>query len=398
MRDREASAGFAKLSFLAVVLALCLVAGQAFAAKNIILMIGDGMGVGQTNAGSYYLTGAVGGMCFQPYYAGTVRTNSLSGVTDSAAATTALATGHKVNNGVISQAPNGTPYQTILEQAKALGKRIGLVTTVSSSDATPAGFGAHEADRGNTAGIIGDYLNSSMPNIVFGGGSGGYNASQFIAKGYQVVYNYTQMNALNSATTAFALGLFASGDMTYEYDRAVGNTEPHLTQMATKSLSIVANDPDGFFIMIEGGLIDHACHNSNINRCTREVVEFNNSVQAVLNWMQGRNDTLLIVTADHETGGLSVTGNGAGNYPTATWTGGGGHTGANVPIYVYGANSNLINNYLVGGAMENTDVYQFMNVALNTPVPEPSGMIVCSTGLLFLCAAARSRIGRISQK
>jgi alkaline phosphatase len=139
---------------LIAVFTLFLGAGQAAAAKNVILMIGDGMGVGQANAGSYYLTGGAGGLCFQPYYRGTVRTNSLNGTTDSAAAGTALATGHKTNNGVVSQSPTGTTYTTIMEKAKAAGKSTGLVTTCFSYDATPAAFGSHVSDRGNYSGIV----------------------------------------------------------------------------------------------------------------------------------------------------------------------------------------------------------------------------------------------------
>jgi alkaline phosphatase len=111
-----------------IVAATCTLAlaGQAFAAKNIILMIGDGMGYQHVNAGSYYLTGAAGNLSFEQYYKCGVKTYSAnSSVTDSAAAATALATGNKVNNGVISQASNGTAYPSILENAKALGKRTG---------------------------------------------------------------------------------------------------------------------------------------------------------------------------------------------------------------------------------------------------------------------------------
>ncbi len=124
------------------------------------------------------------------------------------------------------------------------------------------------------------------------------------------------------------LVLFNAGSLRRD-DRTPTNTEPHLSEMTTKALDLLGGHPDGFFLMIEGGLIDWAAHENNIRRATREVVEFHNACAAALAWMNGRDDTLLIVTADHETGGLTATNAGAGNYPVASWSTG-GHTGANV--------------------------------------------------------------------
>lgn len=386
---------------LALIIFMAAVSSHAYAAKNVIIMIGDGMGYQHVNAGSYYLTGAAGNLCFEKYYRCGVTTRSLnSSITDSAAAATALATGHKVNNGVISQAPDGSAYTTILEKAGAMGKRTGLVTTVPITHATPAGFGAHEADRNSYLNIGNDYLTSSHPDVIFGGGgtsgggSGYFSTTQIntaISQGYAAAYNASQLNALPTGTNK-ALGLFNSGDMTYEYDRTAGNTEPHLSQMTAKSLDLLSGDPDGFFLMIEGGMIDHAAHNDDIYRTTREVTEFNNSVQAVLDWMQGRSDTLLIVTADHETGGLTATNMGAGNYAYATWTTT-GHTGANVPFYITGANSDLVNGYITNGLIDNTDVFRIMDDAFVTPVPEPGSLSVLLFGFggLVGCIMRRSR-------
>lgn len=384
--------------YISVILAVVALAVPSFAVKNVIIMIGDGMGPEHVKLGSYYASGAAGRLSFEPYYKCSVRTSSLGGaVTDSAAAATALATGNKVSNGVLSQSTTGSPYKTVLETAKDLGKRTGLVTTVPISDATPAGFGAHEADRNNSGGIIGDYLGSSKPNVLFGGGSSYWNSTQLTTAqqgGYQTVNNYSQMAGLNTATTQYALGLFASGDMTYESDRVAGNTQPHLTQMANTALSILSQDQDGFFLMVEGGLIDHASHSGLTNQAAGEVAEFNNAVQSVLNWMQGRSDTMLIVTADHETGGLcNVVNKGAGVYPTASWSGGGNHTGANVPFYVTGSGSDLVDQYISGGSIENTDVYKVMNTALTTQdVPEPSTLLIlgpAGCGLLGLLRRKR---------
>lgn len=367
-----------------VCVAIWVATVPAGAAKNIILLIGDGMGYQHVNAGSYYLTGAAGNLCFEPFYRCPVKTRSLnSTITDSAAAGTAIATGYKVNNGVVSQAPDGTPYETILERAKTMGKRTGLVTTVPITHATPAAFGAHEPSRNNYINIGNDYLNSSRPEIIFGagdpnkGGSSYFSASQVStaqALGYQVAYNYTQMAALNPQTVSRALGLFAGSEMTYEYDRLPSNTEPHLSEMTAKALEVMEMDPDGFFLMVEGGKIDYASHGNHIQRTTREVVEFQNAVQIALNWMQGRSDTLMIVTADHETGGLTAFNQGIGNYPTATWSST-DHTAADVPIYLTGADAYLIEGFVQSGKIDNTDVYRIMRASLDTPAPSSLGQI-----------------------
>lgn len=379
----------AACAIVSLLLVAC-VAGEALAAKNVILMIGDGMGYQHVRAGGYYLNGSAGTLCFEPFHRAGVKTRSLnSSVTDSAAAGTALATGYKVNNGAISQSATGQPYLTILEEAKALGKKTGLVTTVPITHATPAAFGAHEASRNSYINIGNDFLNSSRPDVLFGGGGTASGGSSYFsttqintakALGYQAVYDATQMLALDPATTTRALGLFSSGYLTMEYDRQPSNTQPHLSQMTAKALELVETDADGFFLMVEGGQIDTAAHSNNIYQTTREVVEFHNSVQTVLNWLQGRNDTMLIVTADHETGGLTAINRGAGIYPSATWSTG-DHTGANVPFYVTGANASLVDQYILNGAVDNTDVYRIMSEAYVTPVPEPSGLLALASGL-----------------
>lgn len=380
-----------------VLVVLGLIVSPALGAKNIILMIGDGMGFGQVNAGSYYVGGASGKLCFQPYYKCAVTTSCLdSGVhpiTDSAAAASAIATGHKVNYLAVSRSPSGVGYTTILEEAKAMGKRTGLVGTDPITRATPAAFAAHDADRNNLIAIGDDFLNSSLPNVLLGGGGTAAGGSAYFstaqiataqALGYQTAYTKAQMDAL-SPTADRVLGLFTTNEMTYEYDRPANTTEPHLSEMTVKALSLLDTDPDGFFVMIEGAKIDYGGHARDIARTTGEVVEFNNSVQAVLNWMQGRTDTLLIVTADHETGGLTATNRGKGTYPGASWAGT-DHTAANVPLYAYGAGSGLVNGYMHSGVIDNTDVFRIMHDAY--AVPEPTGVIV------LLCGLAGTRLCR----
>lgn len=328
--------------------------------RNVIFLIGDGMGFGHVQAGGMYLNGSAGTLCFEslPYQA-QVRTYSAnSSITDSAAAATALATGIKVNNGVIAMAypGDGRELQSLLEFYKARGASIGLVTSDAMTGATPAGFGAHESDRNNSSQIAGDYLNRSRPNILLGGGGVGMTTSAAIAAGYAVVTDSVGMLTVDTNLVTLLSGQFGSGSMPYEY---VGlGSLPHLSQMAATALDVLDNDPDGFFLLVEGGNIDHAAHDNILVRDVHEVVEFNNAVQVALDWADGRTDTLVIVTADHETGGLSIVqNNGKGNLPTVSWSTG-GHTGVNVGAWATGYNAEYVT-----GILDNTQFFRIITAA-----------------------------------
>ena len=326
--------------------------------KNVIFMIGDGMGPEQVRAASFYESGEPNKISFQSFpFTGEVTTKSANNaVTDSAAAGTALATGNKVNNGVISMAIPGdnSEFKTMLEYFRDMGKLTGLVTTSYMTDATPAAFGAHETSRDNTSQIAADYRLQTKVNVLLGGGGNGMVPQNFIDANYIVVTDALGLMDVNTESTTWLCGQFGSGQMKYEAD-GIGD-QPHLSDMALTALNILDGEPNGFFVMIESGNIDHAGHSSNLKQNVYETVEFDNTVQVVLDWLdkqKNKEDTLIIVTADHETGGLHVlTNNGVGELPTVSWTGGGNHTGANVPIYSLGENS-----FLVSGVMDNTDMY-----------------------------------------
>lgn len=323
--------------------------------KNVIFLIGDGMGPEQVKAAAIYAYGAPGTLSFELFpYQGRLTTYSAnSSIPDSAAAATAMATGFKVNNDVISMAypGDGSELETLLEYYKSLYKSTGLVSTSYLTDATPAAFGAHEPTRSNTSAIAGDYLNQTQPNVLLGGGGNGMTTSEFASAGYTVVTDRAGMLALNTETVTKVSGQFGGGQMPYEYDGL--QNLPHLSEMTATALSILDNDTDGFFLMVEGGNIDHACHSSDLARTIPEVSEFADAVQVAVNWAAGRNDTLILVAADHETGGLTVTANnGAGVLPSVTWGGAGGHTAANVPVYAWGVNAELIS-----GVMDNTNMF-----------------------------------------
>ncbi|NQT94515.1 MAG: alkaline phosphatase [Lentisphaerae bacterium] len=353
-------------------LALCAGAGWgATSATNIILLIGDGMGPEQVKAGRYFNGGALSFESF-PYQGMITTWAADNAITDSAAAGTAIATGRKVNNAVISEARPGDAGEllTALEYHQARGRRTGLVTTTYVTHATPAVFAAHERHRTNTTEIADDYLNQVRPNVLLGGGSNGMTRALALAAGYAVVTNRGELQALDPAAAQYVSGQFGEGNMPYEKG-GLGDL-PHLSEMTQTALDILEQGTNGFFLMAEGGRIDHACHENNIGRCVLEVVEFSKTVQVVLDWATGRVDTLVIVTADHETGGLIVTSDeGTGTNPVVSWATD-GHTAAAVPVYAWGVGAEP-----AASVADNTEVSDLMMPPVLT---EPLGTQVTAQG------------------
>ena len=218
---------------LSALLIIFIFLGQASFAKlkNVIILIGDGMGFEAVKAASMYAYGREGMLTFEQFYRGEVTTHSTNSylqsyhATDSAAAATAMATGQKVKNGVISEDAN-KPLKTLLEYSKEAGKAAGLVSTVFLTDATPAGFGAHADDRDDGNDIADDYFQQSRPNIFLGAYYDTVMSDRKVRlAGYEIVKTRQQMleaiaqASQKSTTDFFIAGLFTEGkDMPYEYD------------------------------------------------------------------------------------------------------------------------------------------------------------------------------------
>lgn len=379
-------------------LAASLAAAPAFAAPhNVILMIGDGMGNGHVEAARVYNGGP---LAFEsaPHQAQMTTDSYTSGQlgvpTDSAAAATAMSTGQKVHNTVVSLALPGdlSELETIGEFFAAKGKSVGLVTTSYLTDATPAAMAAHALFRFDYTRIAGDYLNNTRPEVLLGGGGNGLTAAAGIAAGYTVVTGRAGLQGLGPTPPGPVLGLFGAGfeGMPFEWDHAQGtdpgyDTLPFLREMTSSALSFLSTDSDGFFLMIEQEGTDRAGHESGASpdRIGRDVfaaLEFSRAVEEVLAFAAGRDDTLVIVTADHETGGLEILGdNGAGNLPTVSWSTS-DHTRVTVPVYAWGPNAAL-----VSGVIDNTDIRKI------AAVPEPGTLVLVATGVVML--ALRERRG-----
>lgn len=297
-------------------------AGQA---RNIILLIGDGMGPSQFGAAWLYSNRILGKELRMVEVMKDGRTAYLVNdtadaiVTESAAAATQIACGVKVPARAVGMGADGkTPCTTILEMAKTGGKVTGLVTTSGITDATPASFAAHVAHRSDEASIAAQELRLGvdilmggrkqffLPDISAGGKrkDGRNLLDEARAAGYAVVGTAAELKQVQSGKI---LGLFNMGNMSFEIDR--GKTqEPSLAEMTAKALQILSQGPRGFFAMIEGGRIDHASHRNDAAATIRDTLAFDDAVGVALDFARRNPDTLLIVTADHETGGMALIG------------------------------------------------------------------------------------------
>lgn len=299
-------------------------AGNEGQARNIILLIGDGLGPSQFGAAWLYSTRALGkdlqmARVMQSGSTGYIVNDTAdSTVTESAAAATQIACGVKVPARAVGMGSDGkSPCKTILEIAKDRGMATGLVTTSGITDATPASFAAHVENRSDEAGVAVQELKLGVDVLMGGRGQfflpqakGGSRkdgrdlVSEARAAGYAAV---TTAAELQKADGPRILGLFNAGNMAYEIDRA-RTQEPSLAQMAGKTLEVLSRNPNGFFAMIEAGRIDHAGHRNDAPAAIRDVLAFDEAVGVALEFQKRNPRTLIIVTADHETGGMALIG------------------------------------------------------------------------------------------
>ena len=304
--------------------------------KNVIFMIGDGMGPNQVSVAAQ--TNDAELAMERMAVKGTVCTNNVQGLlTDSAAAGTALSTGVKTTNGTVAKDADDHQIQTMLEYFAERNKKTGLVTTSYLLDATPATFGAHASNRTSYTYIAKGYFKNQI-SVLLGGGLDGFLAEtrdfetgksitllDYAKKiGYQYVSDLTE---LQNAEGEMVLGLFAHHCMNYEEERSP--KEPSIADMTKQAISLLSENEDGFFLMVEAGNIDHAGHANNLSYSVGDTIAFSEAVEVALEFLNDNPDTLLIVTADHETGGLICVDD---NYAYSTTD----HSNVEVPYYVAG--------------------------------------------------------------
>lgn len=321
---------FLKVSVYALIL-IFLMSGFAFAApKYVFYLIGDGMGASQRQAAEYYLQAKTGDktkklVMNQFPIAGVNTTHSANSlVTDSAAAGTALATGYKTNSGIIAELPDGRKLTSIIELAEQHNIATGLITTTRLTHATPAVFAAHNYDRNDENAIAADYLNSGVDFFAGGGYRHfiGQNSKvgkskrkderdltkEFASQGYQTFIGEQSTKDFNNLTAQGKEKVFAAftySHMPYELDRRSG--VPSLAEMTAKGIEVLSQYENGFFLMVEGGRIDHACHANDPAGAIHDTLAFDDSVKLAYEFYQKHPDqTLIVVAADHETGGYGL--------------------------------------------------------------------------------------------
>ncbi len=309
--------------------------------KNVIFLIGDGMGfkhLEKTKA-ERDITLVMDTFDFQ----GKSMTRSFTNkVTDSAAGGTALSTGIRTANSAVGvyHLDKNARYsypKNLTELCKERGMMTGVITTDETSGATPASFSAHSSDRYNTEDITNDQLTSDV-DLIWGKSNGVATKSAAEKNGYTYITTYSEMNALEEGSRSYAQ--FTNSLWTLK--QSDKNT-PNLEQMAVKAVDLLDDTDEGFFLMIEGAHIDKHSHNNKSKEMTEALAEFDKTIEAMLNYAKADGETLVVITADHETGGITLDG---GSYVYTS----DGHTADDVPVMVYGTDKFIsdgerLNNY-----------------------------------------------------
>lgn len=289
--------------------------------KNIIFMIGDGMGPAYTTAYRYYRAGEAGSevkpTVFDELLVGMASTYPADNtwVTDSAASATALASGVKSYNGAIGVDAQKLPVQSVLGQARKAGWSTGVVATSQVNHATPAGFVANVASRRMYDAIAEQYVqkriaDNTMLDLILGGGQRYFSrdpgglSEQMAEQGYQQIWDLADLDSL---TQLPAMGLVADVALPH----AIDSDQPErLVAMTDKALSLMSQQEQGFFLLVEGSQIDWCGHGNDIACAMAEMHDFSLAIERAKAFVDENPDTLLVITADHSTGGLTLGANG----------------------------------------------------------------------------------------
>ena len=431
-----------RLTALTIAALVALIgAAQAQRPKHVIVMISDGCGYDHVQAASLYQFGHARGWSYQqfPVRVGMAHFSNggsydptlawadfgyvKKGATDSAAAATAMACGVKTYDGAIGVGPDKQRLRNVLERAESRGLATGVVTSVPFSHATPAGFLVHNKGRGNYCEIALSMLRSRA-DVIMGAGHPLYDDSgklreapkyTYIAQrewdqlaagtlasdangdttpeAWKLIQTKAEFEALAQGDTPVRVAGIAQVGSTLQSGRA-GDTKadafavplndgvPNLSQMTLAAFNVLDNDPDGFCVMIEGGAVDWAAHSNLSGRLIEEEIDFSRAVEAVIKWVEAHsnwNETLLIVTGDHETGYLTgpgsdpewkpLTPNGQGRMPGMEWHSG-NHTNSLIPLFAKGAGAEQFNQMTVqrdsmrGPYVDNTSIAKLIFAAL----------------------------------
>ena len=323
--------------------------------KNVILLIGDGMGANQVEVSRRVLLKEkeIFDLDKAEYKAEIITSCLNNDVTDSAAAATAFATGVKTNYEVVGKDKEGNDLKTILDYAQEAGMKTGIITDKGLDDATPAAFSVHLENRYLLQDTIPTQQINSGIDIFMGGNVARYLdfAEAIQAKGYEFIT--TKEGLLNTkAKKIFAA--YSSGRMMNQ-----ASDVPTLAEMTNKAIQVLSQNKRGFFLMVEAGQIDNRCGEGDIIKMAKAVQELDKALRVALNFARSNKETVVVVLADHETGGLVI---GEGE-PDITWFTEATryHTAVNVPLYAYGTRSS----FFADKILDNTEVFEILMMLLN---------------------------------
>ena len=325
--------------------------------KNVILMIGDGMSLAHmytawtANRGQLWLENA--------QYTGLSKTwctNRL--VCDSGSGGTALATGQKTCYHAVGTDPQGNPLTTLCDLAKAKGKSAGIAVTCRLWDATPCDFSCHNLDRDKEQELIGDYPTSGL-DYAFGGGAKYFTNR---ADGRDI-FKELEANGYHVSRTWDDLAAWKSGKVfavPYDVDTPLPDERGDLLARASlKGIELLNQNRNGFFMMVEGSQLDDYGHFNQLDLLMKETLDFDQTIGKMMKWAAQDGETLVVVTADHETGGLTlVDGNKDEGKVTCCFSTK-SHSGVMVPVYAFGPGSEQFS-----GIMENTDIFKKIKVLM----------------------------------
>ena len=302
--------------------------------KNVIFMIGDGMGIAQIYSGMVANGNTLAlERCTHSGFSKTYSANDFT--TDSGAGGTALACGVKTNNGMIGMSADSVAVESILELADRNSLATGIVVACALTHATPADYIAHQISRKMYDEIAADYLKTDI-DVFIGGGRKYFEnrtdernlTNELKVKDYQIAYSLDEVKAVKSGKLA---GLLYDDHNPAMPER--GNMLPESTMAA---IDILDNNKKGFFLMVEGSQIDWAGHDNNTKQLVKEVLDFDKTIGQVLDYAQKDGNTLVIITADHETGGMTILDGTFGKDDMKAVFTSKEHSGVPVPVFTYG--------------------------------------------------------------
>ena len=320
--------------------------------RNIILLIGDGMGLSQVSTAFFYQDKESNFQRFETV--GLIKTSSSAEkVTDSAAGATAFSTGVKTYNGAIGVNPDTIAVETIVKIVSEKGMKTGLVATSSITHATPASFYAHVKSRGMHEEIAASMLKSGVDYFA-GGGLKYFNQRKdsidYLEKLREngFVIDTTELTPTAQLTQEKKYGYLLAKDGMPKISEGRGDFLPEATSQA---LSYLSQSEEGFFLMVESSQIDWGGHENNADYIIKEVLDFDKTLGVALDFAEKNGNTLVVVTADHETGGFTLASGSSYNEiePSFSTT---GHSATLIPVFAYGPGSGQFT-----GIYENTEIF-----------------------------------------